>query len=390
MNWIIIFIAGILASYTAVTVLYNYFLAAAYYFVKERRKSDSNAWNAFCFLIPAHDEQLLIGSLLDSIYAIDYPKDKFSVVVIADNCQDKTSEIARSKGALCLERFNKEKKGKGFAISWSIEQINPDNYDAVLIVDADSVVDKRILRELDAFLARGAQVIQCNNALANPDDSWFTRIFHIVRTIDNALVHHAKHKLGLSSFLMGNGMCLRKDILRRFPWKAYSLSEDFEYYSNLIMNDIFIDYSYDAKVYHQESSSLRQAYSQRSRWSAGKFNLMRKYALPMFIQGIRNKSWKRVEASFIFLFPHTSMLCNLTVFGLVFAYFLKKVLLLWFIILLLLQMFYFVLGLIVARASLKTIISILYAPIYLMWKGVVDIISFLGLGGKEWRRTSRV
>lgn len=382
-------VATVLLCYISATILYNYILAAAFFFIREPRKRHVPSRKAFCILIPAHNEEVLIGSLLDSIHAVDYPLEKYMGIVVADNCTDRTAAIARSKGFQCMERKDDRLRGKGYAIRWALEQIDPDSYDAVLIVDADSVVDRQVLGELNASLHRGSRVIQCDNALGNPDVSWLTRIFNVVRVIDNSLVHHAKYKLGLSSFLMGNGMCLTRDILERFPWNAYSLSEDFEYYSKLILNDVFIDFNHRAKVFHAESSSLRQAYSQRSRWAAGKFELIRKYAFPMFMHGVRNRSMRGVEASFILILPHTSMLCNLTVLGFALACFARGIFLAWSIVLMVLQAFYFVLGLIVAKANLKTMLSFLYAPLYLVWKGMIDIISLTGMGSREWRRTSR-
>jgi len=313
----------------------------------------------------------------------------FDVVVIADNCDDRTAAIARENAVNCIERFAPEHKGKGYALEWAMDQINLNAYHAVLIIDADTYVDPNILKELDWSLMHGARIVQCQNALGNPEASWFTRLQNIMRVIDNVLVHHAKHKLGLSSFLMGNGMCFTRDIIRRHPWRAVSLCEDFEYYTNLILNNEWIDFNYNAKVFHQESSTLKQAYPQRSRWSAGKFHLMHTHALIMLSHGIRNRSIKGIEATFIIILPHPSMLCNLSAATFILSLFLSRgwIILSW--IILLQEIAYFTLGLVLSKASLRTMWSFLYAPFYLGWKASIDIINLFGLGEKEWKRTVR-
>lgn len=387
---VLIAIVSIILAYVSFTVVYNFLLAGAYFLIREKREEKSAPQGKFCILIPAHNEELLLGRLLDSLKHLYYPEEKYEIVVIADNCDDHTAEIAASQNVECLVRFNHELRGKGFAISWALDELHLDDYDAVVIIDADNIVDPNLLRELDYRLSQGARVIQCNNDLANPEASWFTRILHVARVIDNTLVHYAKQKLGLSSFLMGNGMCFSVEVLRRFHWECYSLSEDYEYYSNLVRNNIFIDFSYQAKVFHQESTSLEQASPQRMRWATGKFNIIKKYGFKLLLDGLKAMNFRKVEASFTLLLPHPSMLVNLSVFVLFLSYFVKGVWLSWALSLIILQILYFGIGLYLTKASLKTILSILFSPVYLVWKGVIDIISLLGLGNREWKRTSRL
>ena len=390
MHTVIIALLILLLLYISFAIAYNYFLAGACLFIKEKKQSRGIPRTVFCILIPAHNEELLLGRLLESLKHVDYPREKYEIVVVADNCKDHTVEIARSQKVQCLVRINPELLGKGFALSWAMEKLHLDSYDAIFIIDADNIVDANILGELDYSLTQGAKVVQCNNDVANSETSWFTRIIHVARVIDNTLIHYAKHKLGLSSFLMGNGMCFSTDIMRRFPWECHSLSEDFEYYSNLIRNNIFIDFSHRARVFHQESTSLQQASSQRMRWSAGKFDVIKKFGFDLLLDGLKSESFRKVEASFVLLLPHPSMLFNLSALAFLLCCFLKGGWLFWWgASLILLEALYFIVGLYLANASLKTILSIFYAPIYLVWKGLIDIMCLVGLGKREWKRTSR-
>src|SRR5207302_10964276 len=93
----------------------------------------------FAVLIPAHDEEHDIAIALESLTAQVYPHDRFVVAVIADDCRDRTAEIARAMGAVVYERSDAERRGKGHALLWGIERIREDypETQAIMVLDAD-------------------------------------------------------------------------------------------------------------------------------------------------------------------------------------------------------------------------------------------------------------
>ena len=76
----------------------------------------------FMAIIPAHNEEAVVGNLVESLKNQDYPKDLYDIYVIADNCTDNTAQVAREKGAIVYERFDSEKKTKGYALQWFLQQ----------------------------------------------------------------------------------------------------------------------------------------------------------------------------------------------------------------------------------------------------------------------------
>ena len=114
----------------------------------------------FAILVPAHDEETVIKRLLQSLHELDYPADLLDIYVIADNCEDDTEALARAAGARVLSRRDPKRLGKGHALRWALQAISLAEYDAVVMVDADSVVDQEFLRAMDARLAAGAQAVQ--------------------------------------------------------------------------------------------------------------------------------------------------------------------------------------------------------------------------------------
>lgn len=98
----------------------------------------------FAVVVCARNEQAVIGSLIDSLMAQRYPRDCFSVFVVADNCTDGTAAEAARHGALVYEREDAQRVGKGCALSWAFDKLREDygdRFDAAAVFDADNLVD---------------------------------------------------------------------------------------------------------------------------------------------------------------------------------------------------------------------------------------------------------
>lgn len=385
---VLIFLVGI---YLSVYVAYNLMLLVAHFLIRDPERPLLTEKTRFAVVIPAHDEELLISRLLKSIKAQNYPAELFDAVVIADNCTDKTASVAAENGAVVLERFDDTLKGKGHAIKWAIENIDIRSYDAVFIIDADSVMSETVLKELDQILQRGETVIQCYNGVANPDDSWFTRLLDVSRTIGNEIYHPAKIKLGLSSYLMGNGMCFSSRLLTSYGWDAFTVGEDWEYYARLIQDGEKIAFASRARVYHQESSSIKQATSQRMRWSSGRFAVAWNYGLRLMFRGLAERDLVKLDSSVPLVLPNPSLGINITFTAFVasLAILRERAFIIWFLVLVFVQFLVFMSGIIYTRNRFEKFLSIFVTPLFLVWKMGIDILSAIGIGRKEWVRTER-
>jgi len=272
--------------------------------------------------------------------------------------------------------------------------IDLDSYDAVFIVDADSVVNDALLSHLHSALSAGEKIIQCYNGVGNPGTSWFTRLLGVSRAISNEILHPAKQKLKLSSHLTGNGMCFSTAILKKYGWGAFSIGEDWEYYAKLILQGETIGYSNKARSFHQESASLKQATTQRMRWSSGRFAIAYRYGFNILYHGIIERDIVKIDASLPLIFPNPSLGANMTV--LIFFLSLiptivagKTFYTLWFLLLIVFQMMIFFAGIMYTENKFKSFLSIFVAPMFLVWKMVIDILSILGIGSGKWIRTER-
>lgn len=351
--------------------------------------------NRFAIVVPAHNEEMLISGTLENHLRIKYPEHLWAIFIVADNCTDRTAEIAASYPVKVLTRKDTVRIGKGFALGWALEQIELDQFDAVLIVDADTTVAPSILSELNRMLNMGEQAVQCYIKVPNRDESWFTQLIYVSRTVNDQLYHHAKYKLGLSSYLMGTGMCFKTELLKVKKWTAFTIGEDWEYFAQLIEQGIKIGFATKAIVLQQESNSLRQATTQRLRWSKGRSYVVKHLGINLLIRGLRTKNWIMADASLALLFPNWSLQINLILITFVISLLLKASTFKTISIGLSLgmigaQCIVLILGIYLSGNFWAVFKAILVAPIFLVWKLIIDLLSITGIyQGKKWIRTER-
>ena len=391
----VIVLLTIIGVYVGSYVLYSVCLVAAAMLIKDVVKVSPRRESRFGIIVPAHNEELLLPRLLKSITAQNYPQDKFKSIIVADNCTDNTPKVAREYGAYVLVRQDDVHQGKGYALRYALDQIDLSEFDAILVVDADSVLNSHALSELDRSLSGGARIIQCYNGVANPEASWFTRLLDVSRTFGNEIYHPAKQKLGLSSYLMGNGMCFASEVLKEHGWDAFTVGEDWEYYATLMQRGEIVAFDRDARVYHEESTTLKQASPQRMRWSSGRFAIAWNHGLTLFYKGLAERNIRKVDGSVPLLFPNPSLGVNLTAIGLILSFWITEaipqaIFIVLFLTLAAMQLGMFLIGVAYTREGFKNSLCVIMVPMFLLWKMSIDCLAATtGVGASKWRRTDR-
>jgi 1,2-diacylglycerol 3-beta-glucosyltransferase len=239
----------------------------------------------FDVIVPAHDEESGIARTVESLLAIDYPRSLFRVLVVADNCGDSTGECAAAAGAQVLVREDAYHQGKGHALAYAFNWRLADGFsDAVVVVDADSVVSSNILSEFAARFEAGALAVQANYGVLNPRSSWRTRLMTIALAAFHDVRSLSRERLGLSCGLRGNGMGFSRALLVAQPYEAFSIVEDLEYGLQLGYAGIRVQYVPEASVLGQMVATERASRSQRRRWELGRWTLARQH-VPRLIKG---------------------------------------------------------------------------------------------------------
>jgi cellulose synthase/poly-beta-1,6-N-acetylglucosamine synthase-like glycosyltransferase len=255
----------------------------------------TEARHRFVIVIPAHDEEAVLPDVIQSCMQLDYPRDRFEVVVVADNCTDRTAWVALTHGAGCLERHNPSRRGKGPALAWALDQLLSTSPDAIVILDADCRLDRHALRVFDQRLTAGASVMQACYVAANPDESPTSYAAAVANTAENDLFYAPKARLGLAVLLRGTGMVFRRRVLERVWWQADSVVEDAEYTVRLLDAGIPVDYVPEVRVWSAFPARHAQLAVQRTRWIAGTVQLAVRHALPLMARGLRQFDRKQFD-----------------------------------------------------------------------------------------------
>ncbi len=268
--------------------------------------------NRFAIVIAAHNEEPVIAPLIDNIKKLDYPKNLFDIFVVADNCTDKTAHLARKSGACVYERFNQEKKGKGYALEWMFKELFSldQDYDAVVLFDADNLVKTDFLLEMNNKLCEGDKIIQGYIDSKNPYDTWVTNTFSIAFWLMNRLIQLARYNLRISNTLAGTGMCISYEVLKKLGWGAHSLTEDLEFTMKGLAHGIKTSWAHDAVVYDEKPLTFMQSCRQRKRWAQGQIDVAGRYFLLLLTKGLREKKWMYIDASLHLFQPFFIMMAT--------------------------------------------------------------------------------
>ena len=223
----------------------------------------------FIIALPANNEETVIGNLIKSLKMQDYDKELFDIYVIADNCTDNTAKIARENGAIVYERFDETKKTKGYALNWFLSKmkVKKDDYDALLVFDADNIVDKNFLNVMNKKLCQGEVLVQGYRDIKNPTDTWVSGGYAIFYWTMNRLYHLARYNMGLSPLINGTAFMVKWDLLIDEGWNTKTLTEDIEFALINISKGVKLGWAKDAIVYDEQPLTFKQSWKQRERWS---------------------------------------------------------------------------------------------------------------------------
>lgn len=226
----------------------------------------------YAILIPARNEETVIGNLINSIKKQDYPQDLITIFVVADNCTDNTAQIAREKGAICYEHHNPDERTKGFALKYLFEQIQRDygitSFEGYFIFDSDNLLKKDYISRMNDSFDAGEKIITSYRATKNFSENWIasTYALHWLRSIRTR--HRARSFLHLATNIQGTGFLFSNEIVKD-GWKYTSLTEDRSLTADCVVEGYEISYNNDAIFYDEQPTSLKVALRQRLRWSKG-------------------------------------------------------------------------------------------------------------------------
>lgn len=284
----------------AASTLYVVFFAIASLFTRQRRPSAAPSHrSSFLILYPAYHEDAVIITSIQKFLQQTYPADLYHVAVISDHMMPETNQQLRAF-PITVHTPAFEKSSKAKALQYALDN-TPDVYDYVVILDADNVVRPDFLMQLNAVCQQGHQAIQCHRCAKNADND-IAVLDGVSEEINNTLFRKAHNTVGLSSALIGSGMCFRFDWFRQHVGALNSAVEDRELETMLAKENIFVKYEEDIHVFDEKVSNADNFQRQRLRWMTGQVQsliLMLPYVPTALVKGNINYIDKTVQQALI-------------------------------------------------------------------------------------------
>lgn len=272
------------ALFIAFTALYAYQIiyVAVALFHKKPMPMTAKQNHRYAVVIAARNESAVIGNLIDSIKKQKYPQNLIDIFVVADNCTDDTASVSREAGAIVYERFNTQHVGKGYALSYVLNQIAQDygayTYEGYFVFDADNLLDENFVAEMNKFFDKGYRILTCYRNSKNYASSWISAGYSLWFLRESKYLNYPRTLLNTSCAISGTGFLIHNDIIRaNHGWKHHLLTEDIEFSVDNVIQGETIGYCGSAKLYDEQPCTWKQSWTQRLRWSKGFYQVLGKY-----------------------------------------------------------------------------------------------------------------
>ena len=277
-------------------VLYFYqFIYLLVPYIKKEEPHKPVKMHRYAVLISARNEENVISTLVDSIHRQSYPQELIDVYVIADNCTDKTAEMAQNAGAIVFVRNDMDNVGKGYALDYALHRIfkekGEDFYDGFMVFDADNILDTDYIKSMNQTFSDGHRIITSYRNSTNYGTNWISAGYALWYIRESKFLNYSRMLLHTGCAISGTGFLVHKDVIKRIGgWKFFLLTEDIEFSIANAMAGEKIAYCKDAILYDEQPVTFKQSWTQRLRWARGFLQVFGKYGTKLIKSIFTKKS----------------------------------------------------------------------------------------------------
>lgn len=300
------------------------YIPIVWFWKKKKAVISDQMSHDYAVMICARNEASVIGDLIDSLHRQTYDSRHLHVFVLADNCTDDTARIARRKGAVVYERFNKEYVGKGYALSALLRHLKqdyPKGFDGYFVFDADNILSDDYIEQMNRTFSEGHDIITSYRNSKNYGDNWISAGYGLWFLRESRYLNYARHLLGSSCAVSGTGFLFSRRVAEEIgEWPFHMLTEDIEFSVDQIVKGRKIAFCKDAEVFDEQPVRFSQSWWQRMRWAKGYMQVLQGYGWKL-LQGAAHGNFSCFDVSMnimpAYVLSILSIVCNvvLTIWG---------------------------------------------------------------------------
>ena len=229
----------------------------------------------FGVLIAARNEAEVLPDLIKSLQNQKYPEKLYDIIVVVNNCTDDTEKVAKKCGAKVLV-VDVPVKTKGEVLVWTKKKLKDSDYDAYVVFDADNIVNKNFLARMNDVYQSGHNVAQGFRDSKNISDNWISSSYSIFYYLQNFFFNKSRMGMNLSASINGTGFMVKKDFFEKY-FKPHTLTEDVEFTALCTLINEKVYFAEDAITYDEHTTSFKDSWKQRKRWSKGMLQCLKLY-----------------------------------------------------------------------------------------------------------------
>ena len=261
-------------------------------------------------LVPAHNEAMVISSTLESL--LSQVADAKSIVVIADNCSDRTAEIAIGQGVTVIERSNEQQRGKGFALDYGLRFLRKNPPEIVILIDADCHVEPKTIERLSEEAMVTGKPVQALYLLEKPPNPTAANLISAFAfKVKNLVRPSGLNRIGLPCLLTGTGMAFPWSVLQDISLASDNIVEDMQLGIDLAIVGHLPRFCSEAKVIGVFPQEEKLAKTQRKRWEHGHLKTLFDQVPRVFWAALSSRQWKLFGLGLELSIPPVSLMVML-------------------------------------------------------------------------------
>ena len=310
------FIIGALFTVCFAYQVFYYLMAL----VRREKPVGEGKPHRFAVLVSARNEENVIGHLLESIAAQDYPAERITTFVVADNCTDATAARAREAGVHVFERFDRQRIGKGYALNELIGRIwaeyGADAFDGYFVFDADNLLEPDYISQMNRMFSDGCEIVTGYRNSKKYADNWVSAGNGLLFLREAQFLNRPRQILGTSCTVSGTGFMFSREVIKRYGgWNFFLMTEDIEFSVTNLLDGERIGYCSGAMLYDEQPTKFSQSWNQRLRWAKGYLQVFCKFGRRMARRGAKKREWACFDIGMcivpVFTLTAVGMLFNL-------------------------------------------------------------------------------